>query len=169
MGVPTHAMVYTGGSAATMGDGAGPLQFLGPLRAFDGMENWYLLFYPLPEGKTFEEVRDQPTEQFIQAAGRADAMTVEIRKPGGERWGAKWVRYTIGHPHDGDLPLDVAIPLPNGDQMINAAEVFDAEEAGELFMSYHRTGDIPAGYTLRPVEGYTADGGLVDLRGATLR
>lgn len=90
-------------------------------------------------------------------------MTVEIRKPGGAQWGAEWVRYTIGHPHDDDLPLDVAIPLPRGDEMISRAEVFDAEEAGKLFMSYHKTGDIPPGYVLRPVEGYTADGRHFDL------
>lgn len=163
MGVPTHAMVYTGGSAATMDSGAGPLQFLGPLRVLNGTERWFLLFYPLPDGKTFEEFRDQATERYIQAAGTAEAMTVEIRKPGGQQWGADWVRYTIGHPHDGDAPLDVAIPLPRGDQMISAPEVFDAEEAGQLFMAYHETGDIPAGYVLRPVEGYTADGRNIDL------
>jgi hypothetical protein len=166
MGVPTHAMVYTGGSAVTMGAGAGPLQFLGPLRAFDGVKNWYLLFYPLPEGKTFEEVRDRATERYIQAAGSAEAMTVEIRKPGGEQWGVDWVRYVVGRPHEGNVPLDVAIPLPKGDEVVSRYEVFDADEAGELFMSYHKTGDIPDGYTLRPVEGYTADDRVIDLRGA---
>jgi hypothetical protein len=49
--------------------------------------------------------------------------------------------------------------------MVSAAEVFAADEAAELFISYYRTGDIPPGYVLRPVEGYTRDGGLIDLRG----
>lgn len=160
-------MVYTGGSASVMDGGAGPLQFLGPLRAFDGDENWYLLFYALPEGKSFEEVRHQATEEYIQAAGRAEAMTVEIRKPGGEQWGAQWLRYTVGHPHDGDASLDVAIELPRSDVMVSRAEVFDAEEAAELFIAYYETGDLPPGYVLRPVEGYTADGDIVDLRGVT--
>ena len=31
MGVPTHVMEYTGGSALAMGAGAGWLQFFGPL------------------------------------------------------------------------------------------------------------------------------------------
>lgn len=165
MGVPTHAMVYTGGGAVEKGGGSGRLQFQGPLRAFDGVENWCLLLYPLPEGKRFEEVRNQATEQYIQAAGRAEAMTVEIRKPGGAQWGAESVRYVIGHPHDGSPPLDVAVPLPNGDQMISGPEVFDAEEAAKLFMQYHRTSDIPSGYVLRPAEGYTFDGNIIDLRG----
>lgn len=161
-------MVYTGGSAATMGPGAGPLQFLGPLRAFDGVQNWYLLFYPLPEGRSFDSVRNEATKEYIQAAGSAKAMVVEIRKPGGAQWGAEWVRYVIGRPHDGVAPLDVAIPLPKGDQMISRAEVFDAEEAAKLFMSYHASGDIPAGYVLRPVEGYTADHESIDLQDRTV-
>jgi hypothetical protein len=90
-------------------------------------------------------------------------MTVEVRKLGGDQLGAKWVRYTVGRKHAGDLPLNIAISLPNGDQMISRAEVFDAEEAGMLFMAYHRTGDIPAGYALRPVGGYTANGEAIDL------
>ncbi|MFC7625163.1 hypothetical protein [Microlunatus sp. GCM10028923] len=28
-------------------------------------------------------------------------------------------------------------------------EVFEADEAAELFLAYHRTRDIPAGYDLR--------------------
>lgn len=169
MGKRTHAMVYTGGSAATMGAGAGPLQFLGPLRALDGVENWYLTFYPIPEGKTFEEIRNQPAEQYIQAAGTADAMILDIRKPGGAQWGAHWVRYMIGHQYEGNPPLDVAISLPKGPEFVSRPEVFDAEEAGKLFMSYHKTGDIPDGYALRPVEGYTAGGAIIDLRDTAAR
>jgi hypothetical protein len=166
MGRPTHAMVYTGGSAATMGAGAGPLQFLGPLRQLNGADRWYLTFYALPEGKRFEDVRNHVTEQYLQAAGRADAMMLDIRKAGGSQWGANWVRHVIGHPHPGGQPMDVAISMPRGDEMFSVAEVFGAEEAAQLFMSYHRTGDVPSGYALRPVEGYTADGGIIDLRDA---
>lgn len=91
-------------------------------------------------------------------------MVVEIRKPGGDQWGVGWVRYIVGHAHPGTSPLDVAITLPDTTEMISGSEVFDAEEAAQLFMSYYRTGDISPGYALRPVEGYTVDGGLVDLR-----
>lgn len=165
MGVPTHVMVYTDGWAATMGAGSGPLQFLGPLRAFGKDGNWYVTFYRLPEGRSYEDVRGEATTEYIQAAGDAEAMVLDIRKPSGQEWGASWVRYVIGHPHDGPAPVDVAIPLPNGDEFVSAPEVFAADEAAELFISYYRTGDIPAGYTLRPVEGYTADGRIIDLRG----
>ena len=91
-------------------------------------------------------------------------ITVEIRKPGGQQWGMEWVRYVVGHPHDGEAPIDVPIELPKNTDMISRAEVFEAEEAADLFISYYKTGDIPAGYALRPVEGYKADGDIVNWR-----
>ncbi|AER47736.1 hypothetical protein DORI_87 [Mycobacterium phage Dori] len=166
MGVPTHVMVFSSGTASTKGGGSSRLQFVSPLRRLNGGERWFLLFYPLPPGKRYEEVRNEATEQYIQAAGSAEAMVLEIRKPGGEQWGADWVRYVIGHQHEGTPPLDVPIELPKSTEMVSRPEVFEAEEAGDIFFAYYKTGDIPPGYMLRPVEGYTSGGDLIDLRGA---
>ncbi len=153
MGIPTHVMEYTGGSAATMDGGSSRLQFRGPLGALDGVENWYLTFSPLPAGKSIEDIRHGETPEFLQAGGRADRLTLDIRKPGGEQWGAVGVRYVIGHPHDGNPPIDVPIELPHGPEFVSAPEVFESEEAAEIFFAYYKTGDIPPGYVLRPVEG----------------
>jgi hypothetical protein len=161
-------MVLTSGTAASMDGGAGPLQFFGPLSALNGSERWYVYFYPLPPGKDYEDVRGQLSPEYLQAAGSADRMTVEIRKPGGEQWEVGWVRYIVGRPHIGDLPLTAAITLPDTVEMRSDAEIFDAEGAAKIFISYYETGDIPSGYSMRPVEGYTADGGLVDLSAVTI-
>ncbi|MGW4100614.1 hypothetical protein [Mycobacterium sp. NPDC004974] len=169
MGVPTHVMVFTSGSASEKDGGSSRLQFVSPLRRLNGTERWFLLLYPLPPGKTYDDVRKAATEQFIQAAGSADAMLLDIRKPGGDQWGAKWVRYIIGHEHEGNPPLDVPIELPRAPEMISRPEVFEAEEAGDIFFTYYKTGDIPPGYVLRPVEGYTANGDLIDLRDGARR
>ncbi|WP_255773550.1 hypothetical protein [Mycobacteroides abscessus] len=167
MGVPTHVMEFSSGWATTKGGGSSRLQFVSPLRQLNGTERWFITFYALPTGRSYEEVRDQTTEEYIQAAGRAEAMMLDIRKPGGKQWGAESVRYFIGHPHDRNLPLDVPIELPKGTEFVSAAEVFEAEEAGDIFFTYYKTGDIPEGYALRAVEGYTANGDTIDLRGAT--
>jgi hypothetical protein len=58
----------------------------------------------------------------------------------------------------------VPIVLPASTEMRSAAEIFDADEAAELFFSYYKTGDIPAGYTKRPEQGFTQDGDNIDLR-----
>lgn len=166
MGVPTHAMIYASGWAETMDGGSARLQFRGPLGVLDGVERWFLTFYPLPPGKSFDEVRTAEVHNFLQAGGSAEKMTLDIRKPGGQQWGVTEVRYVIGHQHDGNPPLDVAIELPKGPEMVSAPEVFDADEAADIFFTYYKTGDIPPGYVLRPVEGYSADGWR-DLRGVS--
>jgi hypothetical protein len=61
------------------------------------------------------------------------------------------------------LPLDVPIQFAGNVVHVSAAEVFGAEEAADLFLSYHRSADIPDRYVLRPVEGYRSDGSRVDL------
>lgn len=167
MGVQTHVMEFSSGGASSKGGGSSRLQFVSPLRRLNGAERWFVLLYPLPPGKSYLDVRNEATEQFIQAAGTAEAMMLDIRKPGGQQWGAESVRYFIGHSHDRKLTLDVPIGLPRGPEFVSAAEVFEAEEAGDIVFTYYKTGDIPPGYVLRPVEGYTAGGDLIDLRGVT--
>ena len=167
MGVPTHVMEYTGGSAMAMGGGSGWLQFFGPLNMLGKNGNWYVIFFALPDGVSYDQMRAEKigANEYVQAAGTAEKMAVEVRKLGGEQWGAKWVRYGIGHPHDGVAPVNVPLELPNGTEMISAPEVFAAEEAAKIFISYYKTGAIPGEYVLRPIEGYDADGRLIDLLG----
>lgn len=167
MGIPTHVMEFSSGSTSVKGGGSSRLQFVSPLRQLNGAERWFITFYALPPGKSYEEIRHEGTEEYIQAGGSAEAMMLDIRKPGGQQWGAESVRYIIGHSHDGNLPLDVPIELPCGPEFVSAAEVFEAEEAADIFISYYKTGEIPPSYVLRPVEGYTADGDLIDLCGVT--
>ena len=102
--------------------------------------------------------------EFLQAGGSADAMTIEIRRSGGRQWGVESVRGVVGRSIDGTGPLDVPIKLPQSTQMISKSEVFDADEAADLFFAYYQTGEIPSTYTLRPVNGWTADNVRVDLR-----
>jgi hypothetical protein len=159
----THIMILSDGWAVGVGGFSYPLLFRGPLSGLGKDGNWYVTFYRLPDGKRYEDVRHEATTEYIQAAGDAQAMAVEIRKPGGEQWGATWVRYVVGHQHQRSPEPDTAIRLPQSDLMVCLTEVFDADEAAQLFMNYHKTGDIPPGYTMRPVEGYTANGELIAL------
>jgi hypothetical protein len=164
MGVPTHVMEFSSGMASEKDGGSGLLHFQSPLRQLDGADRWFLSLSPLPEGKRYSEVRNVAATEYIQAGGSAEKLMLDIRKPGGHEWGVQWVRYIIGHLHEGDAPIDVAIELPHGPEMVSASEVFGADEAGEIFYAYYKTGDIPPGYALRPVEGYTLDHATVDLR-----
>ncbi|HUH72513.1 MAG TPA: hypothetical protein VLZ05_28940 [Mycobacterium sp.] len=141
--------------------------FANPLRGFNGDDQWALSLAPLPPGQCYADVLEAGdySTDYIQAAGSGpDAITVEIRKPRGRQWGTDWVRYVIGHPHNDDAPLDVAITLPASTQMVSRHEVFNADEAAQLFDIYYKSADIPPQHAPRPIEGYTTDGTIIDLR-----
>jgi hypothetical protein len=167
-GQTTHVLKYDGGVLTMeIGPGRDINVFSDTLSRFNGVKPWALTLTPLPKGMDYGEMLTANIEatQFLQARGSADAMTVEIRKPGGEQWGVESVWYVIGHPHEGKQVSDVPIQLPRGAQMVSQSEGFAADEAAELFFTYYTTGDIPTNYTLRPLNGWTADGVNVDLRG----
>src|SRR5690242_14831987 len=111
MGVPTHVMEFSSGMASEKDGGSGLLHFQSPLRQLDGADRWFLSLSPLPEGKRYSEVRNVAATEYIQAGGSAEKLMLDIRKPGGHEWGVQWVRYIIGHLHEGDAPIDVAIEL----------------------------------------------------------
>ncbi|WP_157897090.1 hypothetical protein [Mycobacteroides salmoniphilum] len=47
------------------------------------------------------------------------------------------------------------IRLPHDAEYVSYPEVFNSEEAAEIFIYHYATGHIPGGYMLRPIEGYT--------------
>src|SRR5256885_1768117 len=123
-----------------MGNRAEIDEFAAPLRRFNGADRFALTLWALPAGMNYDQARASSRDalEYIQAAGRADALTVEIRAAGGSEWGAEWVRYVVGRAHTGELPtLDVAIELPRNIELIARHEVFDADEAAGLFYGYY--------------------------------
>lgn len=163
----SHVLESGGGLITSISSRRDMDEFAKRLRRFDGVELFALCVWPLPEGMDYDQAVDAglDAQEYLQAAGRADQLTVELRKAGGQQWGAEWVRYVVGHPHSGPAPLDVEIVLPKSTEVISAPEVFDATEAARLFYDFYKTGAIPTEYTLRPVQAFTADGAVIDLRG----
>ncbi|CAM3792723.1 hypothetical protein MYFR107205_26845 [Mycolicibacterium frederiksbergense] len=131
------------------------------LRSMDGSDPWAIVLSVRPPGGT---TADFSTSLYLQAAGTAETMVIEFCRPGGADIGAVSVRSVVGHPHAAPAEPDVEIVLPRSTQMISRHEVFTAQEAADMFERFYRTDTIGDGYTLRPVEGYTADGGYIDLR-----
>jgi len=168
-GHTTHVLEYDGGLFTREISARRDIKvFSDTLSRFNGTKPWALTLIPLPAGMDYEQVLKAKIEttEYVQAGGSADAMTVQIRKPGGNGsdQGVESVWYVVGHPGGGGSALDVAIPLPNSVEMISRTEVFGAAEAAELFFAYYQHGDIPSGYALRSINGWTAGGIRVDLR-----
>lgn len=133
------------------------------LRSMDGADPWAIVLSARPPSGAPD---DFSTSLYLQAAGTAEAMVIEFCRPGGADIGAVSVRSVVGHLHTGPAERDVDIVLPRSTQKISRHEIFTAEEAAEMFERFYRTNTIGDGYVLRPVEGYTADGAYIDLRGA---
>jgi hypothetical protein len=162
----THVAESNGGELISeIGKTVGRERFASPLRRRNGRQRWGFGLFPLSHDLSYDEMlaAGQDFTEYVQAAGSAEALTIEIRKPGGAQWGCHWVRYVVGHPHAAGLPLDVTIEMSSSTLHVSAAEVFDAEETADLFLAYHQSVDIPATYSLRPVEGYGPDGSPIDI------
>jgi hypothetical protein len=133
----THVLEYNGGSTiVAMGPRAPRSEFARYLGNRDGRERWGLMLWALPAGFDYEcEVKDLPLNQYLEAMGSSEALSVHIRKPGGRQWGADYVRYAIGHrTADPDPALSVRIPRgPHNPVLLVAVhEVFEAEEAADI-------------------------------------
>ncbi|CAM3527913.1 hypothetical protein OCAE111667_14135 [Occultella aeris] len=135
------------------------------LSSMDGSNPWAVVLAACPPAGAPD---DHSTSLYMQAAGTAEAMVLEFCRPGGAALGAVSVRSVVGRPNtDQDRP-ELEIVLPRSTERIARHEVFTAGEAAELFELFYRTDSIAAGYMLRPVEGYLADGGRLDLRDTTV-
>ncbi|RMB61728.1 NTP pyrophosphohydrolase [Tessaracoccus antarcticus] len=102
----------------------------------------------VPGGVPFDDVDvDAASEEYLQCAGSAGALTVELRaKASGDH--EHWVLATApitGEPNhtiswDEDFSTEV-----------HAEEVFTAHEAAPLFEEYYRTGTVPDSVPRRKV------------------
>lgn len=102
-----------------------------------------------PEGIDFMDLTPQDLPgTFLQAAGTAEAMTIEWRRAdddGVERL------YTLGHggPREGEPTVDIEFFGGTRTTRVYQDEVFAADEAGEIFIHYYETQRVPELYTLR--------------------
>lgn len=106
----------------------------------------------LPDGQDIWDVtRESLPSVFVQAAGTADAMTIEWRR--GENDGTERL-YTVGHggPRDGEPPVTIDFLEGTGRALVYPDEVFTADEAGEIFVNYFQTLTIPDRYALRELD-----------------
>lgn len=125
--------------------------FRAVLGALDGRELFSYSLWPMPPGaETIVDVdmRFYP-DVFLQCAGTADRMTIEVRIKYDDGLGRL---FTVGRPtrrgHAGPPREEVAW----ADHVVRVYpnEVFEHEEASRIFLAYLETGGrVPAGYDLR--------------------
>ncbi|MEV7608030.1 hypothetical protein AB0N61_00955 [Microbacterium sp. NPDC089320] len=88
-------------------------------------------------------------DSFIQAAGSADAMTVEVGFPGSD---GEHHLYTVGRPEvvDGTTTL---IPMSDDRAVrVFTNEIFTADEAAAIFHMFYLSEVVSAPYVLRELD-----------------
>jgi len=117
------------------------------LGSLDGADVFAISLWKLPPGKDLDQVdRKRWPVEYIQGAGTADRMTVEVRRAASKHAH----QFVIGSSAAED-PATELIHWDAGrhSTKVRPSEVMAWEEAAELFVAYFETGAIPPDYHLR--------------------
>lgn len=123
------------------------------LELLDGDDHFSLLLFHVPDGAGWP---DGPgfnaadyEEEYLQSAGRAGAMVVEIRRSEDD---GQFHQYAVGRPVLASSGPAVEINWQQNFTIVPANEVFDAHEAATIFLHYFRCRTVPKAYTLRELD-----------------
>lgn len=146
----THALTMNGRISGELKDRFdSPEVLIGKrLSLLDGTRRFSLMLWALPPGVPLDHVDiASGPDEYIQSAGSRDRMTVEVRRleAGQPR------QYVVGRdarPSGGEN-RDEVIKWDGIETTVRSSEVFTADQAADLFVSYYATGWIPHSYSLR--------------------
>ena len=147
MTVRTHVMQMNGSGGGPLLDIFRPYpdQIRYTLNQMDGTSFWAFSLWLAPEGTNL--LHELPfSENYIQCAGSAEALTVELRVVDASGVAHQYVIGKPGDPQAGD-PSEV-IPWDDGRRStrVYPNEVFTADEAADIFYAYFLTDTIPTTY-----------------------
>lgn len=117
------------------------------LRSLNGVDIFAISLWELPSGKDLDQVnRKKWPAEYIQCAGTADRMTVEVR-----RLESKQSHQFVIGSSAADTPATDVIQWDAGrhSTKVRPSEVMTWEDAAELFIAYYETGEVPSRYHLR--------------------
>ena len=148
--VPTHCLQTNGGTIDEL------LPLLDPravvhraLARLDGNQHFAISLWRLPEGmRLWDQLPGSWPFQFLQAAGSAQRMMVEMRQSDerGQSHLSRLQRASSG----GDETTVIRRGAHR--EQIAEPECFTADEAATIFWHYYEHGTVPAVYDLRALE-----------------
>lgn len=148
--IATHAMTFNGRYSGELKDSIRPIteELRRAVFRLDA-ERWYATsLWALPPGKALDQVPHDFPVEYIQTAGSADRLTVEIR----ELVDGVPVQYVIGRQASSALAATdwASVRWSDHEVPVLANEVLTAEDAFILFSAYHAGAPLPSGYVRRP-------------------
>jgi hypothetical protein len=151
--IATHVFSMNGQFWAELKDSFGPIneEIRRLLWRLNGSDRYSFILSRLPEGKRLDEVSvENELGEYLQCAGSADRMTVEMRTvmaDGSEQ------QFVVGRPCDTiDAMRTVEVRWNEVVTRVRQNEVFNADEAAAIFVAYYETAQIPSSYVLRSVD-----------------
>lgn len=119
------------------------------LNHLDGEEMFTYVIWRAPNPEKHFVRRRDIGDTFIQAAGSASALTVEVKQLGED---GKAHLYTVGKPQPaGDSTVLVPISRERAVRVFDN-ELFTADEAAEIFDFFHGADKVPDSFTLRELD-----------------
>lgn len=111
------------------------------------------LLWEVPGDRSIDDgLRGVEPLSFIQCAGSADALTVEVREPDAD---GGYVLSTLGRADDEPGPQDVQIEWRGNTKLVCDNERWNSDGAAALFLTYWRGGGtLPDDLTKRTVESF---------------
>jgi hypothetical protein len=118
------------------------------LRRLNGKDEHSLLVWRMPSGMSLGDVNPQKfCNEFLQSAGNARRMCIEVRRKEGNRY----VQYAVGRKN-GQKVQWRSIKWASYNLRLHASEIFSAREATPIYEWYLRTGEVPSDLVLRLLE-----------------
>lgn len=150
---PTHAKTTNGQSSGEISELIGAEMMVRRSPAMlDGRDYFATSLWRFPEGKRlYDSLPAGYPFSYLQSAGSAERMTVEMRVSHGDDAVAD--HFVVGHPvADQFAEPMVEVPWDGHVQTVFANEVFDADEAGDIYWYYYQRDTVPDGYSLRQLD-----------------
>jgi len=146
---------FNGSVSAKLTDDFMPLpdQIRHSLGRLDGTEDFAYLLYYVPDDAGWPDAPgyddSKYDDEYMQSAGSADAMTIEVKRREDD---GELRHYVIGRPGDDADAPDVEVRFSEYSQLIRPTEVFDANEAAQVYYAYFQTRTVPDTYVLRELD-----------------
>ncbi len=126
------------------------------LSLLDGTDRWSYALWRLPEDNPVRGLSHEGATEFLQSAGTAQRMTIEMMRHQSQPEDAYYL-YAVGKPGGTTSLQDTTITWAGKTTPVAENEVYTAAEAAKVYAYYRKHDTVPPDSTLRLVDTFPVD------------